>query len=64
MVQWLGISPSSAEDTGSIPGQKTKIPHPTGQLSLRATTRAPSNPSEDPEQPLIPTKNLENKQNP
>ena len=30
--------PSNAEDTGSIPVQGTKIPHATGQLSLRATT--------------------------
>ena len=30
--------PSSARDAGSIPGQGTKIPHATGQLSPRATT--------------------------
>ena len=30
--------PSNARDAGSIPGQGTKIPHATGQLSLRATT--------------------------
>ena len=30
--------PSNAGDTGSIPGRGTKIPHATGQLSLRATT--------------------------
>ena len=30
--------PCSAGDTGSIPGQGTKIPHATGQLSLHATT--------------------------
>ena len=33
--------PSNAGDTGSIPGQETKIPHATGQLSLCATTRDP-----------------------
>ena len=31
--------PSSAGDMGSIPGRGTKIPHATGQLSPRATTR-------------------------
>ena len=30
--------PSNAGDTGSIPGQGTKIPHATGQLSLHTTT--------------------------
>ena len=30
--------PAIAEDTGSIPGQGTKIPHAKGQLSLYATT--------------------------
>ena len=29
--------PCNAGDTGSIPGWGTKIPHTTGQLSLRAT---------------------------
>ena len=32
-------SPSNAGDVGSIPGQGTKIPHATGQLSLHVTTR-------------------------
>ena len=27
MVQWLRLRPSNAGDTGSIPGQGTKIPH-------------------------------------
>ena len=36
--------PYSAGDTGSIPGQGTKIPHATGQLSPRATTTEPSRP--------------------
>ena len=31
--------PSSVGDTGSIPGRGIKIPHATGQLSPRATTR-------------------------
>ena len=31
--------PSNAGDAGSIPGQGTKIPHTTGQLSLHATTK-------------------------
>ena len=30
--------PSNAGDRGLIPGQGTKIPHATGQLSLRVTT--------------------------
>ena len=30
--------PYNAGDASSIPGQGTKIPHATGQLSLRATT--------------------------
>ena len=30
--------PSNAGDVGSTPGRGTKIPHATGQLSLRATT--------------------------
>ena len=30
--------PYNAGDTGSIPGQGTKIPHATGQLSRHATT--------------------------
>ena len=32
--------PYNAGDTGSIPGQRTKIPHAAGQLSPCATTRA------------------------
>ena len=31
--------PSNAEDTGSIPGWGTKVPHAMGQLSLCTTTR-------------------------
>ena len=31
-------SPSSAGDTGSIPGRGTKISHATGQLSLHTAT--------------------------
>ena len=30
--------PSNAGDMGSIPGQETKIPHATGQLSPCTTT--------------------------
>ena len=31
--------PSNAEDIGSIPSQRTKIPHATGQLSPQATMK-------------------------
>ena len=34
--------PPNAGDTRSIPGQRTKIPHATGQLSPQATTREPA----------------------
>ena len=34
--------PSNAEDTGSILGRGTKIPHAAGQLNLHATTREPA----------------------
>ena len=30
--------PSNAGDSGSIPGQETKIPHAAGQLSLHTAT--------------------------
>ena len=33
--------PSNAGNTGSIPGQGTKIPHATGKLSPGATTTEP-----------------------
>ena len=33
---------SSAGDMGSIPGQRTKIPHAGGQLSLCTTTTEPA----------------------
>ena len=33
--------PSNAGDTGSIPGQRTKIPHASGQLSPPAATSEP-----------------------
>ena len=33
--------PSNAGDAGPIPGQGTKIPHATGQLSPRASTIEP-----------------------
>ena len=32
----------NAGDAGLIPGRGTKIPHATGQLSLRATTTEPA----------------------
>ena len=35
----VGNLPANAGDTGSIPGQGTKIPHTAPQLSLQATTR-------------------------
>ena len=38
MVQWLKNVPSNAEDTGSVPGQGTKISHDKGQLSPPAST--------------------------
>ena len=34
--------PSNARNMGSIPGRGTKVPHATGQLGLRATTRQPT----------------------
>ena len=34
-------TPSNAEDTGSIPGWGTKMPHATGQLSLHLATTEP-----------------------
>ena len=33
--------PSNAGDAGSIPGRGTKVPHATGQLSLRAAATEP-----------------------
>ena len=35
--------PANAGDTGSIPGQGTKIPHAAGQLSLCTATTEPVN---------------------
>ena len=34
--------PPDEGDSGSIPGQGTKIPHSAGQLSLRAATTEPT----------------------
>ena len=31
--------PSKEGDTGSIPGEETKIPHATGQISLHVATK-------------------------
>ena len=39
--------PSNAGDVGSIPGQGTKIPHATGQLSPCATTTEPTSTREE-----------------
>ena len=36
--------PSNAEDAGLIPGQGTKIPHATGQLSPHVATRESAQP--------------------
>ena len=36
--------PYNSGHLGSTPGQVTKIPHATGQLSLRATTAEPMHP--------------------
>ena len=40
--------PSNAGDTGSIPGQGTKIPHSTGQKSPCTTTREAHVPQQRP----------------
>ena len=42
---------SNAGDEGSIPGQGTKIPHASGQLSLHATIGEPAHLNEDPARP-------------
>ena len=39
--------PSNTRDMGLIPGQGTKIPHASGQLSPRATTTEPVHLSPD-----------------
>ena len=41
-VQWLRLHTSNAGAMGSIPGQGTKIPHVTEQLSLCAATTEPT----------------------
>ena len=38
MVQWLRIHASSAGDASSIPGEGTKIPRASGQLSPHSET--------------------------
>ena len=43
-------SPGKAGDAGSIPGCKTKIPQPTGQLSPQAETRE----ARVPQQQILP----------
>ena len=52
MVHWLEIRVSTAEGTGSIAGQGTKIPYASWQLSLYAITR------EEPTQQQKITKDL------
>lgn len=44
-------SRSNAQDLGSTPGEGTKIPQATGQLSPSSGTRGPVCPGEDPGQP-------------
>ena len=39
--------PSNAEDMGSIPGQRTKISHATGQLNLHVAKKTQCNPKKD-----------------
>ena len=39
VVQWFKTPPCNAGDMGSIPGQETKIPQATEQLSPPITTR-------------------------
>ena len=34
--------PCNAEDTGSIPGLRTKVPHAVGQLGLQVATTKPA----------------------
>ena len=41
MVQWLRICLPMQGDIGSIPGQGTKIPQASGQLSPHAATTDP-----------------------
>ena len=37
----VGNLPRNAGDAGSIPGQRTKLPHAMGQLSLHTTNTEP-----------------------
>ena len=43
VVQWLGLFAFTAESTGSIPSQRTKIPHATrcGQNKTKKSTKFP-----------------------
>ena len=45
--------PSHVGDTGSTPGQGTRIPHSEGQLSPGAPATEPVSLKEDPAQPQI-----------
>ena len=40
--------PSNAGDTGTVPGQRTKIPYAVGQLDLHATAAEPKHYNRDP----------------
>ena len=48
VVQWLRLHAPNAGGTGSIPGQGTKIPQATEQLSPQARTREFKHCSERP----------------
>ena len=66
MVQWLRLCAPNAGDTGSVPGQGTKIPHATGQLSPHtATKKIPHAATKTPMQPKVNKKSniLENNKN-
>ena len=47
---------SNAGDSGSTPGQRTKIPHAVGQLSWNATTRELTHGNKDSAQPKLKKK--------
>ena len=57
-------SPPDAGDTGSNPGQRTKISHTLGQLSLHAATREkPCTAAKSPQDITLPPKKNHNKIN-
>ena len=45
--------PFNAGDMGSIPGQRSKIPHALGQISLCTPTKEPTSHNEDPPHPHV-----------